>query len=183
MRRYLLILGLFALARASETFVVLRGHELQMTIPLLLLLWAAMSLAKALTSWVGGHWSDHFGHARLVLVHWLAHGASFLLLACVQSPAMLWAAALVYGVCAGLGEGAERALVGELSSNGDDLADPAQRGTSFGWYNLVLGVAAIPAGLLFGTIWQAFGAAAAFACAGLLAWLAAWLLNGAVLKN
>lgn len=187
LRRYLLILGLFTLARASETFVVLRGHELQMSVPLLLLLWAALSLAKALTAWVGGHYSDRFGHARLVLVHWLAHGASFLLLAGVQSPAMLWTAALVYGVCAGLGEGAERALVGELSElkrePGDDPAQPAQRGTSFGWYNLVLGVAAIPAGLLFGTLWQAFGAATAFACAGLLAWLAALLLYGRVLKT
>lgn len=187
LRPYLLILGLFTLARASETFVVLRGHELQMTIPLLLLLWAAMSLAKALAAWFGGHWSDRFGHRRLVLVNWVTHGASFLLLACVQSPSMLWVAALVYGIFAGLGEGAERALVGELSElrsdSANEAAGPSQRGTSFGWYNLVLGVAAIPAGLLFGSVWQQFDAAAAFAFAALLAWLAAWLFYRRVLNT
>jgi MFS family permease len=187
LRPYLLILGLFTLARASETFVVLRGHELQMTIPLLLLLWAAMSLAKALAAWFGGRWSDRFGHRRLVLVHWVLHGASFLLLACVQSPSMLWVAALVYGVFAGLGEGAERALVGELSElrrdNANEAAGASQRGTSFGWYNMVLGLAAIPAGLLFGTVWQQFDAVAAFSFAGLLAWLAAALFYQRVLKG
>ena len=173
LRRYLVILGVFTLARASETFIVLRGHELQMTVPLLLLLWAAMSLAKALAAWFGGRWSDRFGHRRIVLIHWLAHGTSFMLLAGVRSPTMLWAAALIYGLFSGLGEGAERALVGDLGSK-------LQNGTSYGWYNLVLGVAAIPAGLLFGGLWQQFGAAAAFVCAGLLAWFAAWRLKRSV---
>jgi len=179
LRAYLLILGLFTLARASETFIVLRGNELHMTLPLLLLLWAAMSLAKALAAWFGGNWGDRFGHGRIVLIHWLTHGASFLLLAAVHSPATLWPAALVYGVFSGLGEGAERALVGALAGN----APGAQRGTSYGWYNLVLGAAAIPAGLLFGGLWQQFGAATAFVCAGLLAWLAAGLLRRSVLET
>lgn len=169
LRAYLLILVVFTMARASETFIVLRGHELAMGIPALLLLWAAMSLAKSLAAWFGGHCADRFGHRRIVLIHWLTHGASFLLLAGVQSPAALWAAALVYGLFSGIGEGAERALVG-------DLAGETARGTSYGWYNLVLGAAAIPAGLLFGALWQQFGAATAFALAGLLAWLAAGAL-------
>jgi MFS family permease len=183
LRPYLLVLGLFTLARASETFIVLRGHELKMTVSLLLLLWAAMSLAKAVAAWCGGHWSDRFGHGRLVLLHWVMHGASFLLLAGVRSVAMLWVAALVYGLLAGLGEGAERALVDALSDNGNGSAGKSQRGTSFGWYNLVLGVAAIPAGLLFGSLWQQFDAATAFASAGLLAWCAAWLLYRKVLND
>lgn len=183
LRVYLLVLGLFTLARASETFIVLRGHELSMSVPVLLLLWAAMSLAKALTAWFGGRWSDRLGHRRLVLLHWLLHGASFLLLACVQSSALLWAAAVVYGVFAGLGEGAERALIGELSESAGGAAGESQRGTSFGWYNMVLGIAAIPAGLLFGTVWQQFGAAVAFSFAGLLAWLAAAMFYRKVLKT
>jgi len=152
------VLAVFTLARASETFIVLRGHELAMTVPQLLLLWAAVSFAKALSAWTGGR----LGHRRIVLLH----GASFLLRA-------LSAAALVFGVCAGFGEGAERALVGDLGRDG-------ARGTAFGWYNMTLGLAAIPGGLFFGGLWQAFGAAAAFAGAAALAWLAALLLQAAV---
>ncbi len=174
LRRYFLVLALFALARASETFIVLRGHELAMSVPQLLLLWAAMSFAKALTAWFGGRLGDRVGHGRVVLLHWLAHGLAFQLLAFVDSPATLSAAALVFGVCAGIGEGAERALVGEIGR-------ASERGTAFGWYNMTLGLAAIPAGLFFGGLWQAFGAAAAFVSGGALALLAALLLRTRVL--
>lgn len=176
LRRYFVVLGLFTLARASETFIVLRGHELAMPVPQLLLLWAAMSLAKALAAWFGGRLSDHLGHGRVVLIHWCLHGASFLLLALAASPVALWGAALVYGVCAGVGEGAERALVSDLGST-------SERGTAFGWYNLTLGLAAIPAGLFFGGLWQGWGAATAFVVAGVLAWLAALLLRMVVLQK
>ncbi|MBW7902673.1 MAG: MFS transporter [Rhodocyclaceae bacterium] len=176
LRRYFLVLALFALARASETFIVLRGHELAMPVPQLLLLWAAMSFAKALAAWFGGRLADRVGHGRVVLLHWLAHGCAFLLLAFVDSPATLSAAALVFGVCAGVGEGAERALVGEIGS-------ARARGTAFGWYNMTLGLAAIPAGLFFGGLWQSFGAAAAFVAGGALALFAALLLRLTVLRR
>ncbi|HEX5801640.1 MAG TPA: MFS transporter [Azospira sp.] len=176
LRRYFVVLALFALARASETFIVLRGHELAMSVPLLLLLWAAMSFAKAISAWFGGRLGDRVGHGRVVLLHWLAHGMSFLLLAGADSPATLSAAALAFGVCAGVGEGAERALVG-------DLGRASERGTAFGWYNMTLGLAAIPAGLFFGGVWQLFGAAAAFIAAAGLALLAAALLRGWVLRR
>ncbi|MBI2308572.1 MAG: MFS transporter [Rhodocyclales bacterium] len=176
LRRYFLVLALFTLARASETFIVLRGHELGMGVPQLLLLWAAMSFAKAVTAWFGGRLGDRIGHGRVVLLHWLVHGMSFQLLAFADTPPMLWAAALVFGVCAGVGEGAERALVG-------DLGTAAERGTAFGWYNMTLGLAAIPAGLFFGGVWQAFGAAAAFITGGALALLAAVLLRVWVLPR
>ncbi len=176
LRRYFLVLALFALARASETFIVLRGHELAMSVPQLLLLWAAMSFAKAMAAWFGGKAADRVGHARIVLFNWTSHGASFLFLAAASSPSALWAAALVYGVCAGLGEGAERALVG-------DLGRVEERGTAFGWYSMTAGLAAIPAGLFFGGVWQAWGASTAFVSATALAWLAALLLYVAVLRT
>ncbi|MBP9872184.1 MAG: MFS transporter, partial [Nitrosomonas sp.] len=52
-----------------------------------------------------------------------------------------------------------------------------ERGTAFGWYHLVSGIAAIPAGLLFGIVWHYFGAATAFLLAGLLAIAATLLLR------
>ena len=58
------------------------------------------------------------------------------------------------------------------------LAAERERGTAFGWYNLVVGVAAIPGGLLFGGLWHYYGAAASFLGAGALALLAALLLRG-----
>ena len=58
MRRYLLVLGLFTLARISETFLMLRGYELGQSLPWLLVMWAALNLVKAVTAFVGGALAD-----------------------------------------------------------------------------------------------------------------------------
>ena len=69
-----------------------------------------------------------------------------------------------------MSEGTERAII-------SDYALPRERGTAFGWYHLMVGRAAIPAGLLFGSLWQFQSAAAAFFFAGGLAAVAAVLLR------
>jgi hypothetical protein len=71
-----------------------------------------------------------------------------------------------YGLVTGFAEGAERAIVG-------DLAGAAARGTAFGWYHLVSGIAAIPAGLMFGLLWHYHGAPFAFLVAAGVAGTAA----------
>lgn len=169
LRRVLPVIGLFTLARASETFIVLRGHELGFGAAGLLLLWAAMSAMKALTAWLGGGLSDRLGHRSMTLFSWIAFAVAFAGLAAVGSLTGLWIAGIAYGILAGVGEGAERALIGQL-------AGPAQRGTAFGWYNLCTGAVALPSGLLFGGLWQWSGGAIAFAGAAGVSALAAALL-------
>ncbi|HET9700589.1 MAG TPA: MFS transporter [Burkholderiales bacterium] len=170
MRRYLLVLGLFTLARASETFILLRGHEIGVGVVELLLLWAVLNLAKALTSTWGGRMADRVGRESLLLAGWLAFAAAFGALAGVGSAAGLWAVALPYGLFMGLTEGAERAAISDYCTAGE-------RGTAFGWYYLVCGLAAIPGGLLFGVLWQGLGAGFAFGAAGAMAALCAVLLR------
>ncbi len=50
-----------------------------------------------------------------------------------------------------------------------DLAPKHLRGTAMGWYHGIIGLGALPASLLFGVIWQVFGAPAAFITGGVLA--------------
>jgi MFS family permease len=170
MRRYLLVLMLFTFARASETFILLLGHQLGIGVVELLLLWAALNLAKASTSTWGGRLADSMGRGTSMLIGWLAFSLSFLLLAAVDDDVGLWAVSVFYGLFAGMSEGAERAII-------SDHAQPRERGTAFGWYHLTTGIAAIPAGLLFGSIWQFQSAAAAFFFAGTLGAGAALLLR------
>lgn len=169
MHRYLPVLGLFTLARASETFILLLGHERGAPIVELLLLWAMLSLAKAVTSIFGGRLADRVGRGAVIVATWSAFAVSFGLFAAIQGPLGLWLVTMLYGLFAGLGEGAERAVIA-------DFSPPRVRGTAFGWYNLVMGLAAIPAGLLFGAIWHYRGAPVAFAAAAALAAGAALLL-------
>ncbi|ABB73335.1 Nitrate/nitrite transporter NarK [Nitrosospira multiformis ATCC 25196] len=170
MRRYLLVLMLFTFARASETFILLLGHQLGVGTVELLLLWAALSLCKAATSIWGGQLADSLGRGTLMLIGWSTFSLSFLMLGQVAGSSGLWAVSIFYGLCAGMSEGAERAII-------SDYALPRERGTAFGWYHLMVGLAAIPAGLLFGSLWQFQSAATAFFFAGGLAAIAAVLLR------
>jgi MFS family permease len=170
MRRYLLVLMLFTFARTSETFILLLGHELGVGTVELLLLWSALSFCKAATSIWGGQLADSLGRGTLMLIGWSTFSLSFLMLGQVAGSSGLWAVSIFYGLCAGMSEGAERAII-------SDYALPRERGTAFGWYHLMVGLAAIPAGLLFGSLWQFQSAATAFFFAGGLAAVAAVLLR------
>ncbi|MCR4303267.1 MAG: MFS transporter [Gallionella sp.] len=170
MRRYLWVLVLFTFARASETFILLRGNELGMSLVQVLLLWATLNVSKSATSLLGGRLADAFGMQRLTIISWSGYAASFFMLGLVEHGDALWIATVLYGLLIGLGEGSERALISLY-------ADERERGTAFGWYHLAVGLSAIPAGVLFGAVWHYWNAGAAFLFAGGLALLCALLLR------
>jgi hypothetical protein len=58
-----------------------------------------------------------------------------------------WALFIVYGIYYGLTEPAEKALV-------KDLAPTDVRGRAYGLYSFIIGVSAVPAGVLTGWLWQ-----------------------------
>src|SRR5262249_52382585 len=128
MQRYLMVVGLFTLARASETFVLLLGHERGATVVELLLLWAALNFAKASASTLGGRVADRISRGTVVAISWSALACAFALLAVLPSQQALWLITIAYGFFAGFGEGAERAVI-------SDFAAEHERGTAFGWYN------------------------------------------------
>jgi MFS family permease len=169
MRRYLLVLGAFTFARVSETFLVLYGYGLGMSIVELLLLWSALNAVKAAGAYGGGVLSDRVGRKAVMLASWIGFAAAYYFVCRTGSAAGLWAVTLAYGALAGLSEGAERALIKELGREGE-------QGTAFGWYHLIVGIAAIPAGALFGSLWQLQSAAIAFSFAAAVAAASALLL-------
>jgi MFS family permease len=170
MRRYLWVLVLFTFARVSETFVLLLGNELGMSMVQVLLLWAVLHVCKSATSLLGGRMADMFGMQRLTMISWSGYAGSFVLLGLVEHVDTLWVVTVLYGLLIGLGEGSERALISMY-------ADERERGAAFGWYHLAVGLSAIPAGLLFGTVWHYWNANMAFLFAGALALLSVLLLR------
>jgi MFS family permease len=161
-RRYLLVLGLFMFGRIPETFLLLRGHELGLPVVELLLLWAVLHVVKSALAEYAGRQTDIHGRRPLILAGWLVYALALAGLALSASRGGLWAWSLVLGLYFGLTEGAERAMV-------RDLATAAERGTAFGWFHLIVGLAAILAGLFLGALWSLYGATTAFLVSALIA--------------
>lgn len=169
LQHYLQVLALFCFAKASEAFIILRGHELGMQTVTLLLLWAWLAALQTLTAYLGAPLADRMSKRSLTLFNWISLAAGYTGLAMAGTETALWIAVSVYGLLSGISEGVERSLVSELALE-------AEKGTAFGWYYMVTGVAAIPSGLLFGLLWSLAGPSLAFGMAAVVALIsAAWL--------
>ena len=169
LRGYLKVLVLFCFAKASEAFIVLRGHELGMSTVTLLLLWAWLAALQSVVALACAPATDRMSKRSLTLLNWSFLAFGYAALAWASTAVGLWIAVSIYGILSGISEGVERALVSEL-------ADVSGKGTAFGWYHTITGLAAIPAGLLFGWVWALAGPAGAFAMTAVIALASAlWL--------
>jgi len=154
---YVLLLSvlLFTLGNSSDAFLLLRLSDVGFPAAEIALLWSAFHLVKASTTYTGGRLSDRLGRRPMVIAGWLVYALVYAGFAFVESRAGLVVTFLAYGFYFGFTEPVERAWIA-------DLAPAPLRGTAFGYYHAVVGVAALPASMLFGFLWQALGAPAAF---------------------
>ena len=169
LRRFLFVLVLFTLGNASDAFLLLRAQQLGVAVALIPLLWGALHVSKMAWNVVGGALADRFGPARAIVAGWLVYALVYAGFAAAGAAWHVWALFLAYGLFYGLTEAPEKALVA-------GLAPATRRGTAFGAYHLAIGLAALPASLLFGIIWQATSASAAFLFGAALALTAALAL-------
>lgn len=167
--RFWAVLGvilLFTLGNSTDAFLLLRAQQLGVPIALAPILWAALHVVKSLSSVPGGALSDRVGRKPLLVAGWLLYALVYFAFGRASAVWHAWALFGVYGVFFGLTEGTERALV-------TDIVPAARRGTAFGWYNLTIGLGALPASILFGVLWDRFGSRVAFDVGAMLALVAA----------
>lgn len=147
--------GLLSFARFSEAFLVLRAQDVGLPVAFVPLVMVVMSLCYALSSYPAGVLADR-GDRRLLLGAGLAAlMLADLLLAGARGIGLVMAGAAVWGIHMGLTQGLLATLVAEAS--------PAElRGSAFGLFNLVSGVAMLLASLVAGALWEFLGAPATF---------------------
>ncbi len=153
---FLICVGIFALGNSSDLFLVFYGNEMFNYGPLgIVLAWITLHLAKIIFSLPGGRLSDKFGRYTIIMIGWAIYTLVYLGMSRLSSPITFWLLLILYGSYYGFTEGVEKALVA-------DLTPSHSRGIAFGLYNLILGVSALPASLLFGIFWTILGAKLAF---------------------
>ncbi len=152
--RWVLLIGaLFTLARFSEAFLVLRAQQSGMAlVPLVMV---AMNLIYALSAYPFGRLSDRMSHRTLLIWGLLVLIAADLVLAASTHWGVLLAGVMLWGIHMGMTQGLLAAMVAATA--------PADlRGSAFGLFNLVCGLAMLLASLLAGLLWDHLGPAFTF---------------------
>jgi MFS family permease len=147
--------SVFALARFSEAFLVLKAQADGLPLSLLPLVYVLMNVIYALIAMPAGVLSDRIGRGNLLICGLIMLSAADLTLAFVPGLVGTAIGVGLWGLYLGLSQGLLSALIA-------DTAPPDLRGTAFGLFNLVTGCALLIASVLAGWLWSAFGPQATF---------------------
>ena len=158
------------LARFSEAFLVLRASAAGLSLTWVPLVMVVMSAVYSLSSFPAGVLSDRVGRLGLLAAGLIVLIGADMVLAFTSSVPAVMAGVALWGLHMGLTQGILTTLVAD--------ATPTElRGTGFGAFNLVGGVATLLASIVAGLLWDKGGPApvfiagagfAAIALAGLL---------------
>jgi MFS family permease len=172
--RYWLVVvlgAIFTLARFSEAFLVLRAQDVGLAIGYVPIVMIVMNVVYAASAYPAGIVADRSSEWRLFIAGLAMLVAADLVLAVASSPLVAFIGAAFWGLHMGLTQGLLAKLVA-------DAAPAELRGTAFGAFNLVGGVALLVASVIAGVLWSRFGPATTFVAGAAFAALAALLLAG-----
>jgi MFS family permease len=179
-----IVLGIFALANSSNTFILLRAQEVFKTSvstskvgsighttadALAILGYVLFNLSFAVTAAPFGAISDRIGRKKVIMAGYVVYAVVYFALAFYCNVYSIWMIFIVYGLFESLTHGVTKAMV-------SDLASSEFRGTALGAANTIEGIGTLTAGVLMGIVWQFVGVKTAFAMEGGLACLAIILL-------
>jgi MFS family permease len=157
-RRFWLIVTLGAvmtLARFSEAFLVIRAQDLGVALAFVPVVLIVMNVVYTTIAYPAGVAADR-GHRRALLVWgFIALIAADLILGSTGNPAAFFAGIALWGAHMGLTQGLLSAMLA-------DAAPAKLRGSAFGVFHFVSGLALLAASVLAGWLWSAYGAAWTF---------------------
>jgi MFS family permease len=165
----IIALGALTFFRLPEALLILRLQDLGVSVVVIPLVWAGLHVVRAAASYPGGWLSDRIGPRFTVFAGGGLAAIVAVLLGLSLSTALATVTFLGFGLVAGLLESSERVLVAQLA--------PVKTGRGFGAYHAITGIAALPAGILFGWMYQNLGGPAALwsSAGALLLTLPGWL--------
>ena len=154
------------LARFSEAFLLLAAQHVGMTVALIPTILVTMNVVYAISAYPFGRLADRVSRRALLLL-----GIGFLIvadlvLATAEDVAQVIVGSAIWGLHMGVSQGLLSALVA-------DAVPSNLRGTAFGLYSLITGLALLVASVLAGGLWTAFGPGATFTVGAAFATLAA----------
>ena len=147
--------AMFTLARFSEAFLVLRAQQGGLPIAFTPLVLIAMNVIYAVSAYPFGKLSDSMSRARLLGWGLLVLVVADLALAHSDRGGWVWGGITRWGLHMGMTQGLLATMVADTAP--EDL-----RGTAFGFFNLLSGIALLLASAVAGLLWDQLGAAYTF---------------------
>ena len=147
--------AVFTLARFSEAFLVLRADQGGIPLALVPLVMVAMNVIYAATAYPFGKLSDGMSHVKLLALGLAVLIAADLVLATDDHWTTVLLGVGLWGVHLGITQGLLARMVA-------DTAPADLRGTAYGFFNLMSGIAMLVASVLAGLLWDQFGASFTF---------------------
>ncbi len=161
--------GLLSLARFSEAFLILRGAQLGLSntyVPLVLVI---MSVVYTASAWPVGILSDRWSRKSLFAVGMGALVLADVALGFASGPTGVFIGAALWGLHLGMTQGLLAAMIA-------DTTPSAWRGTGFGVFSLISGIALLIASVAAGALWDLHGSQTTFLVGGGFALLSACAL-------
>ncbi|MFQ5344103.1 MAG: MFS transporter [Anaerolineae bacterium] len=154
-RLFLLAVVVFTLGNSSDAFLLLRADATGVPGVQIPLLWLVFNVVYALASTPAGALSDRIGRRGVIVGGYAVFALVYLGFARASTVWHIWLLFAAYGLYYGLTEGVQRAYAA-------DLVPDHLRGTAFGVYHTLTGLALFPASLVAGWLWQTIGVPAPF---------------------
>jgi MFS family permease len=151
----LLAITIFSLGNSTDAFLLLRAQNLGLALVAIPAVYATFYLFYALLSYPIGILSDRIGKRIMIVVGWGFYALAYLGFAAATQAWQVWPLFILYGVFYAATEGSGRALT-------SDIIKPEHHGVAFGLYNTAIAVAALPASVFAGWLWDRYTPAATF---------------------
>jgi MFS family permease len=144
------IATVFTLARFSEAFLVLRAQSVGLSLALVPAVLVIMNIVYALSAYPVGALSDRINRTALLVIGLVMLLVADVVLAFAPGIVAVAVGAAFWGLHMGFTQGLLAALVAD--------AVPAElRGTAYGVFNLVTGLALLLASIVAGALWDVAG--------------------------
>ena len=147
--------AIFTLARFSEAFLVLRAQQGGIPLALVPLVMVAMNLIYAVSAYPFGKLSDRMSHTKLLALGLVVLIVADVVLATSNHWEVVLSGVALWGIHMGITQGLLATMVADTAP--EDL-----RGTAYGFFNLMSGLAMLLSSVIAGLLWDKLGASFTF---------------------
>ncbi|HEX8932362.1 MAG TPA: MFS transporter [Patescibacteria group bacterium] len=165
LKLFFLVSIIFALGNSTNSFLILRAHDLGLTTTLTILVYVFYNLTYSLFSTPAGHISDKIGARKVYALGLLIFALVYFLFASINNSFWIWLLFPIYGLYIAFTDGVSKAYIAEFITE-------SESGTYFGLYEAGISVAIFLASFIGGLLWTIYSPAVTFYYGALMAILA-----------